>query len=73
MTWVKAMVKQVVGRKKEIDGIVLGNETLRTEGRREKQRGREELQTRRSAGDQPVTYPTGPFTKPSEKGRAVLR
>lgn len=56
------MVKQVVGRKKEIDGIVLRNETLRTEGRREKQRGREELQNRRSAGDQPVTYATGPFT-----------
>ncbi|WAL98765.1 hypothetical protein [Streptomyces sp. Je 1-369] len=55
------MIKQVAGRKKEIDGIVLRNETLRAEGRREKQRGREELRALRSTGDQPVSCATGPY------------
>lgn len=33
----KAMIKQVRGRKKEADGIALRNERLRAEGEREKQ------------------------------------
>lgn len=55
MTWVKAMIKQIVGRKKEVDGIVLRNEVLRAEGMREKQNGRDALRPRHSAEDQPVT------------------
>ncbi|MGW6061834.1 CsbD family protein [Streptomyces sp. NPDC055189] len=46
MNWVKATIRQVIGRKKETDGIVLGNERLRAEGQREKQRGRAEHQAR---------------------------
>ncbi|WP_367046202.1 hypothetical protein [Streptomyces sp. Je 1-332] len=62
MTWVKAVIKQIAGRKKEVDGIVLRNETLRAEGRREKQHGRAALHARHSAKDQPVAYASGPFT-----------
>lgn len=47
----KAMIKQVRGRKKEADGIALRNERLRAEGEREKQRGREERQPHHSSND----------------------
>ncbi|MER6914560.1 hypothetical protein ABT354_23045 [Streptomyces sp. NPDC000594] len=42
MGWARAKIKQVMGRKKEADGIALRNERLRKEGEREKQQGREE-------------------------------
>ncbi|ARX88337.1 MULTISPECIES: hypothetical protein [Streptomyces] len=38
MGWMKAAFKRVLGRKKEADGIALGDERLRAEGQREKQR-----------------------------------
>ncbi|MEU6676302.1 hypothetical protein [Streptomyces sp. NPDC046853] len=52
MTWMKAKIKQAMGRKKETDGIALSNERLRAEGEREKQRGREQQHARRGAEDQ---------------------
>lgn len=52
MSWVKARFRQVMGRKKEADGIALRNERLRAEGELEKQRGREEEQRRHGTGAQ---------------------
>ncbi|MEO3977899.1 hypothetical protein [Streptomyces sp. CAU 1734] len=49
MSWVKAKLKQVKGRKKEADGIALRDERLRAEGVREKQLGREEEAASREA------------------------
>ncbi|MFH8484928.1 hypothetical protein [Streptomyces longisporoflavus] len=50
MGWVKARFRQARGRMKEADGIVLGNERLRAEGRREQQRSREAYLARHGAG-----------------------
>ncbi|MGW7079953.1 hypothetical protein [Streptomyces sp. NPDC054866] len=47
MTWLKAKLTELLGRKKETDGIALRNERLRTEGEHEKQRGHAEAQNRR--------------------------
>lgn len=51
MSWVKARIKQVMGRKKETDGIVLGDERMRAEGQREKEDGRENRQVRHDRED----------------------
>lgn len=48
MSWVKARFKQVMGRKKETDGIALRNRRLQAEGRFEKQWGRSEERARHS-------------------------
>lgn len=42
MGWTKAKLKQVMGRKKEADGIALRDDRLRAEGERQKRSGREE-------------------------------
>lgn len=38
MGWLQAALTRLLGRKKEADGIALGDERLRAEGQRQKQR-----------------------------------
>ena len=41
MGWIQAGLKRVLGRKKEADGIALGDERLRAEGQRQKRQGQD--------------------------------